>query len=130
MGYRIYTGNKGDFLSFDGIFSESEMKNLPKEELIQCYRYFVYKCGNIKKLSLAEIEEGKSVGKVKSAIDNETYNRELMRDFKLPKGEIMLGRIRYFSDGMVIGSKKFLRPVLLHICPVFLQIGRVLFSGQ
>jgi hypothetical protein len=27
-----------------------------------------------------------------------------MRDFKLPSGEIMLGRIRYFSDGMVIGS--------------------------
>jgi hypothetical protein len=32
-----------------------------------------------------------------------------MRDFKLPKGEIMLGRIRYFSDGMVIGSRKFLK---------------------
>jgi REP element-mobilizing transposase RayT len=109
IGYRIYTDNKGDFLSFDGIFSESEMKDHPKEELLQCYRYFVYKCGNIKRLSLAEIEEGKDFVNVKSAIDNETYNHELMRDFKLPKGEIMLGRIRYFSDGMVIGSKKFLK---------------------
>ncbi|NIM11771.1 MAG: hypothetical protein GTO45_06600, partial [Candidatus Aminicenantes bacterium] len=44
IGYRIYTDNKGDFLSFDGIFSESEMKDHPKEELLQCYRYFVYKC--------------------------------------------------------------------------------------
>ncbi len=109
IGYRIYTDNKGDFLSFDGIFSESEMKDLPKEELLQCYRYFVYKCGNIKRLSLADIEEGKEVVNVKSVIDNETYNHELMRDFKLPKGEIMLGRIRYFSDGMVIGSKKFVK---------------------
>ena len=109
IGYRIYTDNKGDFLSFDGIFSESEMKDLPKEELLQCYRYFVYKCGNIKRLSLAEIEEGKDVANVKSVIDDETYNHELMRNFKLPKGEIMLGRIRYFSDGMVIGSKKFLK---------------------
>jgi len=109
IGYRIYTDNKGDFLSFDGIFSESEMKDLPKEELLQCYRYFVYKCGNIKRLSLAEIEEGEDVANVKSVIDDETYNHELMRNFKLPKGEIMLGRIRYFSDGMVIGSKKFLK---------------------
>jgi hypothetical protein len=31
MGYRIYTDNNGDFLSFDGIFSESEMKGHPEE---------------------------------------------------------------------------------------------------
>jgi len=35
MGYRVYTDNNGDFLSFDGIFSESEMKGHPKEELLQ-----------------------------------------------------------------------------------------------
>jgi putative transposase len=109
IGYRIYTNNKGDFLSFDGIFSESEIKDLPKEELIKCYRYFVYKCGNIKRLSLADIEAGADVSNVKSAIDNETYNHELMRDFKLPTGEIMLGRIRHFSAGMVIGSRQFLK---------------------
>jgi REP element-mobilizing transposase RayT len=109
IGYRVYTDNKGDFLSFEGIFSESEIKDLPKEELIKCYRYFVYKCGNIKRLSLAEIEEGVDVRNVKSAIDDETYRHELMRDFKLPTGEIMLGRIRYFSAGMVIGSKQFLK---------------------
>jgi hypothetical protein len=82
---------------------------VPKEELIKCYRYFVYKCGNIKRLSLADIEGGKGPANVKSAIDDETYRYELMRDFKLPSGEIMLGRIRYFSDGMVIGSKQFLK---------------------
>jgi hypothetical protein len=32
-----------------------------------------------------------------------------MRDFKLPTGDIILGRIRYFSAGMVIGSKQFLK---------------------
>jgi putative transposase len=109
IGYRIYMKNKGNFLSFDGIFSEAEMKKLPKEELLQCYRYFVYKCGNIKRLSLADLEEGKDVVRVKSAIDNETYHHELMRNFKLPPGEIMLGRIRYFSAGLVIGSKQFLK---------------------
>ncbi len=111
IGYRIYTDNKGDFLSFDGIFPDSELKDRSKEELLQCYRYFVYKCGNIKKLSLSDIEEGKEVEDVKSIIDNQTYNHELMRRFKLPKEEILLGRIRYFSDGMVIGSKKFLKEV-------------------
>jgi hypothetical protein len=109
IGYRIFMNNKGDFLSFDGIFSESETKEVAKEEIIKCYRYFVYKCGNIKRLSLADIEEGKDPANVKSAIDDETYNRELMRDFKLPSSEIMLGRIRYFSDGMVIGSRQFLK---------------------
>jgi putative transposase len=109
IGYRIYTDNRGDFLSFEGIFSESEIKDLPKEELIKGYRYFVYKCGNIKRLSLAEIEAGADVSNVKSAIDDETYGHELIRDFKLPSGEIMLGRICYFSARMVIGSKQFLK---------------------
>jgi hypothetical protein len=60
-------------------------------------------------LSLSEIEAGADVSNVKSAIDNETYRHELMMDFKLPIGEIMLGRIRHFSQGMVIGSKQFLK---------------------
>jgi hypothetical protein len=34
-----------------------------------------------------------------------------VRDFKLPTGEIMLGRIRHFSPGMVIGTKGFLQEV-------------------
>ena len=109
IGYRIYSGNHGDFLSFDGIFPGSQVKDLPKEELIKCYRYFVYKCGNIKRLSQADIESGKDFSNVKSAIDDETYNRELMRNFEIPSGEIMLGRIRYFSYGMVIGSQQFLK---------------------
>jgi hypothetical protein len=33
---------------------------------------------------VAEIEEGADVRNVKSAIDDETYRHELMRDFKLP----------------------------------------------
>ena len=61
-----------------------------------------------KRLKLKD-EEGKDAANVKSAIDDETYYHELMRDFKLHTGEIMLGRIRYFSDGMVIGSKQFLK---------------------
>jgi hypothetical protein len=61
-----------------------------------------------KRLKLKD-EEGADVRNVKSAIDDETYRHELMRDFKLPTGEIMLGRIRYFSAGMVIGSKQFLK---------------------
>jgi hypothetical protein len=34
-----------------------------------------------------------------------------MRDFKLPTGEIMLGRIRHFSQGMVIGTIGFLQEI-------------------
>lgn len=109
IGYRIYTDNKDDFLSFEGIFSESDLNELSREKLHQYYRAFVYKCGNIKRLTLSELEEGKDIDDGRSAIDDETYNNELMKDFKLPKREIMRGRIRYFSDGMVIGSKKFLK---------------------
>jgi hypothetical protein len=68
---------------------------------------------------LGDVEKEKLFNmNVKSAIDNKTYNHELMRDFKLPKGEIMLGRIRYFSDGMVIGSKKFLKEAYATPCPL------------
>jgi putative transposase len=111
IGYRIYTNNKGNFLNFDGVFSESDLRQLSKKELIQEYRYFVYKCGNIKRLSIAEIEEGKEFNEVKSAIDDEMYRSELMRDFKVPESKIMIGRIRYFSDGLVIGSRKFLKEI-------------------
>ncbi|UCH95643.1 MAG: transposase [Candidatus Aminicenantes bacterium] len=111
MGYRIHTNNKGNFFSFDGVFSESDLRQLSKKELIQEYRYFVYKCGNIKRLSLADIEEGKEFDEVRSAIDDDTYRSELIRDFKVPESKIMIGRIRYFSDGLVIGSRKFLKEI-------------------
>jgi hypothetical protein len=51
-----------------------------------------------------------------------------MRDFKLPSGEIMLGRIRYFSDGMVIGSKQFLKAVGRF--PVFVKFKFQFFIGS
>ncbi|UCH95855.1 MAG: hypothetical protein JSV88_03155, partial [Candidatus Aminicenantes bacterium] len=72
---------------------------------------FVYKCGNIKRLSLSDVEEGKDFSDARSAIDDETYRSELMRDFKVSASERLTGRIRYFSDGFVIGSKQFLKEI-------------------
>jgi len=108
IGYRIFSNNKDNFLSFDGVFSESQLKELNKKQLIQFYRYFVYKCGNIKRLNITELEEGKDPHNIKSSIKDETYAAELKRGFKIPKSDLMLGRIKFFSNGMVIGSKKFL----------------------
>jgi hypothetical protein len=87
-----------------------------KAELIQEYRYFVYKRGNIKRLSLSDVEDGKEFSDASSAIDDETYRSELMCNFKLSGIELMTGRIRYFSDGIAIGSKKFLKEVYAEFC--------------
>jgi len=105
FSYRIVRGNRDNFLSFDGVFSKGEVS---QREMLSWYRYFVYKSGNIQSITLGDIEEGREES-VKPRISDETYNNELSRHFILPKSEMLLRRIRYFSDGLVIGSKGFIK---------------------
>ena len=90
MGYRFGKSDKDGFLSFEGVF-ETDDKNA-----LNYYRELVYKAGGIEK------EDA-------SKIDIEIIKKEISRDFNMPKNELYLKKVRYFSDGLVIGSKSFIR---------------------
>lgn len=88
IGYRVGTGNKGDFLSFEGIFDKAD------KDSIKRYRELVYRAGVLNKDNL-------------SSIDLEELEKESDRNFELSVSELCKHRVRYFTDGAVIGSKEF-----------------------
>jgi len=77
---RQFAPKSDRFCSFDGLFAEEHLLTKSEAALNRAYRGIVYYLGNI-------------------------THTTLRHDFKLPPGEKLLGRIRYFTDGAVIGSK-------------------------
>jgi len=96
LAYRIQQGNKDGFLSFSGLFEfEDHEKN--EKELLRQYRSFVYEVGG-------EVEKpGQAM------IAKDLLKIEQERDFELANSEILLYRWRYFSDGLVLGSRSFIQ---------------------
>jgi REP element-mobilizing transposase RayT len=95
------------FCSFNGVFPDVP-DNWPDTALLKDYRALVYHFGNIKRTTVQDLEEGKSVDDARSPISDELYEATASRRFTPPAGELMLGRIRYFTDGVAIGSKEFI----------------------
>ena len=60
------------------------------------YRELVYRAGGIAKEN-------------QGSISLEKIEKEISQDFELPKAEIFKHRVRYFTDGAVIGSKGFIK---------------------
>ena len=96
-----------DFLSFDGIFDDG---NRSFKEQLADYRYIVYKAGNIERVRKSDLEEGRSNDR-RARISDKLYREELRRNFVISKPEILLKKVRYFSDGCVIGSKRFCKMI-------------------
>jgi len=105
FGYRLGRGGNKRFLSFDGIFDEEKMA---QKEMLANYRYLVYKSGKVRRASPTDLDEG-TIEDVSTVISDKVYDEELKRHFILPGPEVMLKRLRYFSDGMVIGTKEFIQ---------------------
>jgi hypothetical protein len=91
IGFRVKSNNRNKFLSFEGVFEDD---NSSKDFLR--YREFLYNKG---------VVEQESKGK----ISGEIINEEIERDFKLGEAELFRYRIRYFTDGLVLGSKDFIK---------------------
>jgi len=96
LGYRVQQGNRDGFLSFSGLF-EFEAHKGDEKELLRKYRSFVYEVGG-------EIEKpGKAI------IEENLLKFEKDRNYELSNSEVLLYRWRYFSDGLVLGSKSFVQ---------------------
>jgi REP element-mobilizing transposase RayT len=106
LSYRVCGYNANGFLSFDGVFEEADEK--PESLLVRNYRYLVYRWGNIERVTLSDIESGKTTD-TQPKISDEIYLKELDRRFRIPAPELLSKRVRYFSDGLVVGSKIFIK---------------------
>ena len=71
------------------------MFEVDEREFLSFYRGIVYRAGGIKKSGYGEIEE-------------KVIEFEEKRGFKLAKGEVFNNRVRYFTEGAVLGSKSFI----------------------
>lgn len=105
LSYRVGTKNRDNFLSFSGLFDDTGCSEIEK---LTSYRYHVYKAGNMKRITQTDIE-GENIEGKRPRIKDEVYDEEINRGFALPKTDQLNRRIRYFSDGLVIGSKGFIQ---------------------
>ncbi|MEN8155058.1 MAG: transposase [Acidobacteriota bacterium] len=90
FGYRIQSGNSGGYLSFDGIYDDKE------KEVIRIYRKYLYGEGVVEKSGTGRIKD-------------QVYIEERDREFIVPPINLFRHRIRYFSEGLVLGSKDFIK---------------------
>ena len=86
-------GGAGNFLSEDGLFTDEE--DLNREQRLAEYRHWLYKIGNATRVRIEDIEAGR-------ANDGREWG------FAIPEGEKLLRRMRFFSYGLVIGSREFI----------------------
>jgi len=96
LGYHIQSGNKDSLLSVD--FGMKEWNEFDEKEIVRKYREFVYETG--------AIDSGKG-----AVISEEIVEQERKKDFRLKKAEVFRYRCRYFTDGGVLGTKRFVQEV-------------------
>jgi len=94
LAYHLGTGNKGGFLSTD--LGVADFTNKGYRERIGLYREYIYEKGG-----LAE----KSVG----TIPQEVFFEERKKSYRLSRKEVFRRRVRYFTEGLIIGSREFVR---------------------
>ena len=104
---RQFARSSHRFCSFNGIFPDAP-ENSSDTALLKNYRALVYHFGNIKRTTVKDLEEGKSVDDARAPINDKLFEKHAARHFQPPAGELMLRRIRYFTDGVAIGSKDFI----------------------
>ena len=91
IGYYIGSGNKDKLLSLGEAFEMSESE---PGDIAGIYRELVYRAGGIYKDKKEDIDAKATKGKEKR--------------FKVSGADKFRYRVRYFSDGLVIGSKEFI----------------------
>ena len=91
IGYRVQAGNRHKLLSWDGLPFTNKRKALSP------YRAYLYQNGGLK-------VEGK-----RGQIGADVLKGAEDAGFELNQGDVFRYRIRHFSDGLVIGSRGFIR---------------------
>jgi REP element-mobilizing transposase RayT len=93
LAYHLDTGNQDNFLSTD--LGVEAFSNKSYEEIIELYREYVYEKGGISDGSVGAVAEG-----VKE--ERKAGDRDLSK-------EVFRHRVRYFTEGSILGSRKFVK---------------------
>jgi len=93
LGYFVQSGNKEGFLNTD--FGMDEWGVEGKDEVLRRYREYVYEVGGIEK-------DGS-----RAHIPEDIVEKERRRGYKLTRYEVFRLKCRYFTDGCILGSKRF-----------------------
>ena len=94
LAYHLGTGNKGGFLSTD--LGVADFTNKGYRERIGLYREYVYEKGGLAKESVGTIPQ-------------EVLFEERKKSYRLSRKEVFRRRVRYFTEGLIIGSWEFVR---------------------
>jgi len=100
LGYHLRTGNRDGFLSL----SLSELDS-PSESPLTLYRRFVYGSGRIRS------------GVDRRGIPEEMIQQEESRGYRLSVKDRLRFKSRYFTEGVVLGSREFVRSVFMRLRP-------------
>ncbi len=94
LAYHLGTGNRDNFLSTD--LGVAAFTNKSYRERIALYRAYVYEKGGL--------IDG-SVG----VIPQEVLTKERKKGYRLTRRDVFRYRIRYFTEGLIVGSRNFVR---------------------
>ena len=92
IGYIFGTGDRDNFIKLEFDFNES----LTEDEKFLYYRKFVYEIGSM------DLDKG-------AVIKPEVIDREEQKGFEITKTDRMLKRTRYFTEGVFLGSREFVK---------------------
>ena len=96
IGYHVQAGNRDRFLSMDYGMWGSEGRD--EAEKLRNYRMYLYEKGCI---------EVRGKGK----IGEKEVEDERRRGYELSRGDVLMYRRRYYTEGIVLGSKEFVRSI-------------------
>ena len=100
LGYHLGTGNKGYFLSTD--FGVKTYSNKGYKERLKRYMEYVYEKGGI--IDNSEAATLQIFKDVKGGLADK-------KKLEIKTSDVFKYRIRYFTDGLIIGSKEFVENV-------------------
>jgi len=100
LAYHLGTGNKDNFLSTD--LGMAAFTNKGYRERIELYRAYVY-------------EKGGLTDGLVGAISQEVLEEEREKGYRLSRKEVFRYRIRYFTEGLIIGSRDFVKETVERI---------------
>ncbi len=94
LAYHLGAGNKDNFLSTDLGVKAFSRKGY--RERVRLYRAYVYEKGGL--------SDGSS-----ASIPQEVLQEERARGYKVSQREVFRQRVRYFTEGLVIGTRAFVQ---------------------
>jgi REP element-mobilizing transposase RayT len=105
LSMRMFASESNQFLSEDGL----EVEGMPKKEQIRYLRQFIYECGNMQVEKSDVFDE--VISKKTARISDEILEKEETKGFSVKTNEYVRGRVRYFTDGVALGSQSFIQSI-------------------